>query len=76
MTETILAIGVTATCADGSVRDDVVLKMIGGVVIYETPDGEHLCGDCCVKLLDNARFVAPPGLIAQAIEQYRKQEAG
>ena len=76
MIETILAIGITATCADGSVRDDVVLKMIDGVVIYETPDGEHLCGDCCVKLLDNARFVVPPGLIAQAIEQYRKQEAG
>lgn len=76
MTETILAIGVTATCADGSVRDDVVLKMIDGVVIYEAPDGEHLCGDCCVKLLDNARFVVPPMLIAQAIGQYRKQEAG
>jgi len=76
MIETILAIGITATCADGSVRDDVVLKMIDGVVIYETPDGEHLCGDCCVKLLDNARFVVPPGLIAQAIEQYRKQEVG
>lgn len=76
MIETILAIGITTTCADGSVRDDVVLKMVDGVVIYETPDGEHLCGDCCVKLLDNARFVAPPGLIAQAIEQYRKQEAG
>jgi hypothetical protein len=76
MSEAILAIGVTATCADGSVRNDVVLKMIDGVVIYETPDGEHLSGDCCVKLLDNARFVVPPGLIAQAIEQYRKQEVG
>jgi hypothetical protein len=76
MSETIIAIGVTATCADGSVHDDVVMKVADGVVIYETPNGEHLCGDCCVKLLDNGQFVAPPGFIAQAIYQYRKQEAG
>jgi len=75
MSEIIIAIGVTATCADGSVRDDVIMKNVNGVVIYETPDGEHLCGDCCVKLLDNARFVAPLPYVAQAIEQYRKQEA-
>ena len=76
MTEAILAIGVTATCADGSMHDDVIMKLVDGVVIYATPDGEHLCGECCVKLLDNAQFVAPMPLIAQAIEQYRKQEAG
>jgi hypothetical protein len=75
MSEAILAIGITATCADGSVHDDVIMRLVDGQVIYATPDGEHLCGDCCVKLLDNARFLAPPGLIAQAIEQYRKQEA-
>lgn len=75
MTEAILATGITATCADGSVHDDVIMRLVDGTVIYETSTGEHLCGDCCVKLLDNARFVAPPGLIAQAIEQYRKQEA-
>ena len=76
MTEATLAIGVTATCTDGSVHDDVIMKLVDGVVIYATPDGEHLCGECCVKLLDNAQFVAPMPLIAQAIEQYRKQEAG
>jgi hypothetical protein len=76
MTEATLAIGITATCADGSVHDDVIMKLMDGVVTYVTQDGEHLCGDCCVKLLDNAQFVAPMPLIAQAIEQYRKQEAG
>lgn len=75
MSEAILAIGITATCLDGSVHDDVIMRLVDGQVIYETPAGEHLCGDCCVKLLDNACFVAPPSLIAQAIEQYRKQEA-
>lgn len=76
MSEAILATGIIATCADGSVHDDVVMRLVDGQVIYQAPDGEHLCGDCCVKLLDNAQFMAPPGLIAQAIEQYRKQEAG
>ena len=75
MTETILAIGITATCADGSTRHDVVMKNVDGVVIYETPNGEHLCGSCCVKLLDNAQFVVPFPYVAQAIDQYRKQEA-
>jgi len=75
MNETVLAFGITATCADGSVHTDVVMKVIDSVVIYETTDGEHLCGDCCVKELDNATFVMPIQFVAMAIEQYRKQEA-
>lgn len=76
MTETIIATGITATCADGSVHDDVVMKVRDGIVIYETVTGEHLCGDCCVKTIDNAQLLAPIQYIARAIEQYRKQEAG
>lgn len=75
MTETIIATGITATCADGSVHDDVMMKVQDGIVIYETATGEHLCGDCCVETLDNAQFLAPIQYVARAIEQYRKQEA-
>lgn len=74
MTESILAIGVTATCVDGSVHDDVIMKLANGVVIYATPDGEHLCGDCRVNLIDNAQFLMPPQMIAQAIYKYQEQE--
>jgi len=75
MNEIFVATGITATCADGSVHDDVVMKVIDGVVIYETADGKHLCGDCCVKSIDGATFLAPLSYVTLAIEQYRKQEA-
>jgi hypothetical protein len=75
MNTTFIAMGITAKCANGSVHTDVVMKVIDSVVIYETSDGEHLCGDCCVKFIDGATFLAPLPYVTRAIEQYRKQEA-
>jgi hypothetical protein len=75
MSEIVIATGITAKCADGSVHTDVMMKVVDSVVIYETANGEHLCGDCCVKFIDGATFLAPLPYVTRAIEQYRKQEA-
>jgi hypothetical protein len=44
MSEAILAIGITATCADGSVHDDVIMRLVDGQVIYlyEVPTDDIL----------------------------------
>lgn len=76
MSETVIAIGLTATCSDGSVHQDVVMKVVDDVVIFNSQDGEHLCGKCCVKQLDHATIVVPPPSFSAAMFKYRQQEAG
>lgn len=74
MTEAVLAIDVIANCADGSVYDNVVMKLIEDQIIFETHDGHHLCGDCCVKTFDKIAIAVDPLVFASAIAKYRQQE--
>lgn len=73
MTETVLAIDLSVTCADHGTHQGVVLKIVDDEVIYETPSGQRLAGDCCVQTLDGGMIVAPPSVFASAIAKYREQ---
>lgn len=74
MNEVIIASDITANCANGSVHLNVVMKAVDGVIVYETADGTHLCGDCCVKTMDKATVYVGAAIFGAAVMQYRKQE--
>lgn len=75
MNEVIIAVKIIANCADGSVHNDVTMKAVDNQIVFETPNGEHLCGDCCVKTMDNAEVFVGPALFGAAMMQYKKQES-
>jgi len=74
MSETVLAIDLKVTCADHGTHEGVTMKVIDERVVYVTPDGEELKGDCCVKTIDGGSFLMPLTVIAAMIEEYRRQE--
>jgi len=74
MNEMLLAINVVASCADGSVHNDVTMKRCGDKIVFATADGEHLCGDCCVKDIEAGTIIVNLMLFAIAMATYRKQE--
>jgi hypothetical protein len=73
MSETVLAINLSVTCADHATHEGVILKIVGDQVVYETPNGERLEGDCCVQTIDGGSFVVPPTVFAPALAKYREQ---
>jgi hypothetical protein len=73
MSESVLAIDLKVTCADHGTHEGVILKMVDDKVIYETPSGEQLKGDCRVETIDAGTFVVPPMVFAAAIAKYRGQ---
>lgn len=73
MSESVLAIDLKVTCADHGTHQGVVLKIVDDLVVYETPSGERLAGDCCVQTLDGGMIVVPLNVFASAIAKYRRQ---
>lgn len=75
MSEIILAINVVASCADGSIHNDVTMKRCNDQIVFATADGEHLCGNCCVKDIETGTIIVNLMLFAMAMATYRNQEA-
>jgi len=74
MTETIIGVGLSVTCADGTTRNGVVFKLIDDMPIYETPDGELLKGSTKVISTQSGTFVANMQLMMIAIFKYKKED--
>lgn len=73
MSETVLGIDLKVTCSDHGTHEGVTMKVVDERVVYVTPDGEELKGDCCVETIDGGMFVMPVHVIASMVEKYRGQ---
>jgi len=74
MSEHICGIQMSVTCADGSKRDGVTLKVIDDVVLYETAEGIRLTGNTKVLTTEAALFPCTLEQLTAAILKYREQE--
>jgi len=74
MTEIIIGFDLSVTCADGTTRDNVMLKLMDDIPVYETPDGEHLEGSTKVITIQSGNFIADFQLMAAAIFKYKEED--
>lgn len=73
MTENIIGCNLTVSCLDKTEYTDVVLKVVGDTVYYVTDAGEELFGTKAVETIEAGNFLVPMFMVAQVIEQYRRQ---
>lgn len=71
MTEHVFGINLKVTCADGSTHQDVTLKIVDGVVVYESQDGNILR----VTSTQSAVYACTASQLAAVLLQYRGQES-
>lgn len=74
MTEIVIGLDLSVTCADGTTRNDVKYKIKNGIVIYETQDGESLKGATKVIGIDGGNLIGDIRLLAQANFIYNKED--
>ena len=74
MTEIIIGVDLSVTCADGTKRDGVIFKVIEDIPIYETPDGELLKGSTKVISTQGGNFIAGMQFMMAAIFKYKKED--
>ena len=73
MTEIIIGFDLSVTCADGTIRNGVVFKVVEDIPIYETPDGELLKGSTKVISTQGGNFIAGMQFMMAAIFKYKKE---
>lgn len=73
MSETVLAIDLKVTCADHGMHEGVTMKLVGDRVMYVTPEGEELKGECAVQNISAGTFLKTMDVISAAIWAYRRQ---
>ena len=74
MTEIIIGFDLSVTCADGTIRNDVVFKVIEDIPIYETPEGELLKGSTKVISTQGGNFITNMQFMMAAIFKYKKED--
>jgi len=68
----LLGIGLSVSCADGSKRHNVIMKIIDNKTIYLTEEGEILAAGNCVVKINNGEFVESLMVIGSAIDRYKE----
>jgi hypothetical protein len=71
MTEHICGISLVVTCADGSTHQDVTLKIVDDVVIYESKGGDILN----VTSTQSAVYACTASQLAAVLLQYQGQQS-
>ena len=71
MTEHVCGINLQVTCADGSTHQGVILKVVDGVVIYESQDGDSLR----VTSTQSAVYACTASQLAAVLLKYQGQES-
>ena len=74
MTEIVIGVDLSVTCADGTTRDGVVFKVIEDIPIYETPEGELLKGSTKVISTQGGNFITGMRFVMAAIFKYKKED--
>ena len=74
MTQIIIGVDLSVTCADGTTRNGVVFKVIEDIPIYETPEGELLKGSTKVISTQGGNFIAGMRFMMAATFKYKKED--
>ena len=74
MTEIIIGFDLSVTCADGTIRNGVVFKVIEDIPIYETPEGELLKDNTKVVSTQGGNFIVDMQFMMAAIFKYKKED--